>query len=205
MPFERSAGILLHPTSLPSPGGIGDLGPEAYAFADFLASARQGLWQILPLSPPGLNNSPYSAISAFAGNPLLISLDRLADHGWIGKDALRKLPGSSGRIDFDEVKADKLPLLQRAAQNFLERGNGDRVRFEDFKREHATWLEDFVLFDVMRQVHSGIPWSSWPHELARREEEGLRKFGLEFQRELEVERAIQFAFWEQWRALHGYC
>ncbi len=202
----RSAGILLHPTSLPSRGGIGDLGPEAYAFADFLSRSRLGLWQVLPLQPPGLGNSPYSAISAFAGNPLLVSLERLAERGWIGKDVLKKLPSSvSSRIDFEEVKAVKLPLLQRAAQTFLERSNGDRVRFEAFKNEFAWWLEDFVLFDVMRQVHAGQPWSAWPKELARREAEGLHKFGLEYQRELEIERAIQFAFFEQWRALRRHC
>src|SRR5437588_10557503 len=139
MSFERLAGILLHPTSLPSRNGIGDLGPEAYKFIDFLAAARLGLWQILPLSPPGLGNSPYSAISAFAGNPLLISLERLAERGWIEKDQLKKLPAPHGRVDFDEVKAVKLPLLQQAAQNFLERGNGDRGRFEKFKRAHAWW------------------------------------------------------------------
>src|SRR5579864_4383393 len=106
----RSSGILLHPTSLPSSGGIGDFGPEAYAFLDFLAAARQGLWQILPLSPPGLGNSPYSAISAFAGNPLLVNLERLAERGWIERN---RLPSStrSPRIDFDAVKAGKLPLL----------------------------------------------------------------------------------------------
>src|SRR5437667_11937927 len=123
MPFERSAGILLHPTSLPSEGGIGDFGPEAYAFVDFLGQARQGLWQILPLSPPGLGNSPYSALSAFAGNPLLISLERLADRGWIARDRV-KPPAPSfreKRIDFGQVKAKKLPLLQEAAKNFLER------------------------------------------------------------------------------------
>src|SRR5215470_3791766 len=140
MPFERSAGILLHPTSLPSPGGIGDLGPEAYAFADFLASARQGLWQILPLSPPGLNNSPYSAISAFAGNPLLISLDRLADRGWIDRKELRSEP-FRGQTDFEAVKSWKLPLLRRAADNFLRSKHGNGRRFEDFKRENAWWLE----------------------------------------------------------------
>jgi 4-alpha-glucanotransferase len=202
----RSAGILLHPTSLPSKGEIGDLGPEAYAFADFLSRSRLGLWQVLPLQPPGLGNSPYSAISAFAGNPLLVSLERLAERGWLNQDVLKKLPSAgSSRIDFEEVKARKMPLLQRAAQTFLERANGDRRRFENFKKEYAWWLEDFVLFDVIRQVHSGKPWSSWPKELARREAEGLHKFGLEYQRELEVERAIQFAFFEQWRALRRYC
>src|SRR5262249_28205930 len=118
MPFERSAGILFHPTSLPSQGGIGDLGPEAYAFADFLASARQGLWQILPLSPPGLNNSPYSAISAFAGNPLLISLERLTERGWMKPKpeagAPLNQPPWRERIDFEAVKSYKLPLLRRA-------------------------------------------------------------------------------------------
>ncbi|HZD94803.1 MAG TPA: 4-alpha-glucanotransferase [Candidatus Sulfotelmatobacter sp.] len=201
----RSAGILLHPTSLPSRGGTGDLGPEAYVFADFLYRSRLGLWQVLPLSPPGLGNSPYSAISAFAANPLLVSLERLAERGWIDKDSLRKLPAPASRIDFDEVKAVKLPLLQRAAQTFLERNNGERDRFEAFKTGQAWWLEDFVLFDVMRQVYAGAPWSAWPKELSRREAKGLHKFGVEYQRELEVERAIQFAFFEQWRALRRYC
>src|SRR5437870_3770280 len=131
MSFERSAGILLHPSSLPSRSGIGDFGPEAYAFLDFLARARQTLWQILPLSPPGLGNSPYSAISAFAGNPLLISLERLAERGWLTPDRLKKLPGRSSPIHFDEVKAAKLPLLREAAQNFLEAGNHERRKFED--------------------------------------------------------------------------
>src|SRR5207249_2265552 len=94
MDFQRRAGILLHPTSLPSNGGIGDLGPAAYAFVDFLHDAGQGLWQVLPLNPVGLGNSPYSAISAFAGNALLISLERLAEHGWLGKDELKQLPDS---------------------------------------------------------------------------------------------------------------
>jgi 4-alpha-glucanotransferase len=204
MSFERSAGLLLHPTSLPSHGGIGDFGPEAYKFADFLAEAQQGLWQILPLSPPGLGNSPYSAISAFAGNPLLVSLERLAERGWLSSSDVKD-SGSHGRIEFEEVKANKMPLLRKAAQNFLENINGDRQRFEAFKRENSWWLEDFVLFDVMRQVHDGNTWSSWPKELARREQQGLHKFGLEYQRELEIERVIQFAFFEQWRALRTYC
>src|SRR5579864_6964213 len=119
MASERLAGIILHPTSLPGSSGIGDLGPDAYRFADFLAGAQQGLWQVLPLSPPGLGNSPYSAISAFAGNPLLISLERLAERGWLEKEKFKNPPPSGARVHFDEVKAFKMPLLQRAAQNFL--------------------------------------------------------------------------------------
>src|SRR6516162_1306101 len=106
MSIARAAGILLHPTSLPSRGGIGDFGPAAYRFIDFLASARQGLWQVLPLGPLGYGNSPYSSTSAFAGNPLLISLERLADHGWWGRE---KLPSDaiSGPVEYDRVFATK--------------------------------------------------------------------------------------------------
>src|SRR5690348_15915246 len=117
---QRSAGILLHPTSLPSSGGIGDLGPEAYNFADFLTRSGLGLWQVLPLSPPGLGNSPYSAISTFAGNPLLISLECLVARGWISADQLKRQPAFKPRVDFEEIKSFMLPLLRQAAQTFLE-------------------------------------------------------------------------------------
>src|SRR5580692_3712527 len=111
MPFPRSTGILLHPTSLPARGGIGDFGPAAYEFLDFLASARQGLWQVLPLGPPANGNSPYSSTSAFAGNPLLISLERLVKHGWIGASRLDELSDAHGLIDYDRVYERKIPLL----------------------------------------------------------------------------------------------
>jgi 4-alpha-glucanotransferase len=204
MPNERLAGIILHPTSLPSPGGIGDFGPELYAFLNFLERARQGLWQILPLSPPGLGNSPYSAISAFAGNPLLISLDRLVERGWLGAADVRVKP-LFGPVDFEAVKSWKLPLLRQAAQNFLSEKDGDRRRFEDFKHDNIWWLEDFALFQVMRRIHNGAVWSDWPRGLARREQASLHAFGLEHRDDLEVERAIQFAFFEQWRAVRSYC
>src|SRR5260370_32977614 len=125
MSFPRASGILLHPTSLPSRGGIGDFGPSAYAFADFLASARQGLWQVLPLGPRGYGSSPYSSTSAFAGNPLLISLERLAEHGWIGKDALTGLTPASGLVEYDQVFAQKMPLLFEAARTFLRSASSD--------------------------------------------------------------------------------
>ena len=119
MPFERSSGLLLHIASLPSFGGIGDLGPAAYAFADFLAASKQRLWQVLPLGPTGYGNSPYAALSAFAGNPLLISLEFLADRNWIDHESLASLPSRSGPIDYEAVTAKKLPLLEEAARNFL--------------------------------------------------------------------------------------
>src|SRR5271168_284703 len=111
MPFDRASGVLLHITSLPSNGGIGDLGQAAYDFADFLAVGKQKYWQVLPLSPTGYGNSPYAGLSAFAGNPLLISLERLVDWGWISPDRLRNLPGNSGCVSFDQVVEAKVPLL----------------------------------------------------------------------------------------------
>src|SRR5438445_9507625 len=131
MHFSRLSGILLHPISLPSRGGIGDFGPAAYEFLDFLAAARQGLWQVLPLNPPANGNSPYSSTSAFAGNPLLISLERLAEHGWLDAGLLSHRDARAGQIDYERVTREKLPLLWQAAKNFLERANGkSRQRFE---------------------------------------------------------------------------
>src|SRR5580692_11450173 len=110
MSFPRASGILLHPTSLPSRGGIGDFGPSAYAFADFLASAKQGLWQVLPLGPLGFGDSPYSSTSAFAGNPLLISLERLADRGWLDRAQVDAAVGGGEPVDYPSVFRKKLPL-----------------------------------------------------------------------------------------------
>src|SRR6202012_3698817 len=119
MALERSSGLLLHISSLPSYGGIGDFGPAAYAFADFLASAKQRLWQVLPLSPTGFGNSPYAAFSAFAGNPLLISLEKMVEAGWLSGERIAGLPGHAGNVCFEEVEARKRPLLHEAARNFL--------------------------------------------------------------------------------------
>src|SRR5579863_8643600 len=124
MPFPRAAGILLHPTSLPSRGGIGDFGPAAYSFVDLLASARQGLWQVLPLGPLGYGNSPYSSISAFAGNPLLISLERLADHGWGDHSKLNSLSSGFSGVEYDQVVATKMPLLFEAGRKFVASASG---------------------------------------------------------------------------------
>src|ERR1700723_2644483 len=120
MSFPRLTGILLHPISLPSRGGVGDFGPAAYEFLDFLAEARQGLWQVLRLGPPANGNSPYSSTSAFAGNPLLVSLERLAERGWIDAEQVEALPDTPGPINYDQVHERKLPLLMEAARKFLD-------------------------------------------------------------------------------------
>src|SRR5579875_667089 len=144
MPFERASGLLLHITSLPSYGGIGDLGPAAYAFADFLAAAKQRLWQVLPLSPTGYGNSPYAALSAFAGNPLLISLEKLVDWGWLEAGRIAGLPGHEGNVRFEEVTQAKLPLLAEAARNFLHHHEEPQLaeqwsRFLGYCQINRTW------------------------------------------------------------------
>jgi 4-alpha-glucanotransferase len=205
MNFPRSTGILLHPISLPSRGGIGDLGPAAYEFLNFLSEARQGLWQVLPLNPPANGNSPYSSISAFAGNPLLISLERLAERSWLDPDAISSLTSAVGPIDYAQVAREKLPLLQLAAKNFMERVNGEaRRRFDRFCQENSWWLEDYVLFDALRRLH-GNNWNQWPSSLARREPSATESAQRKLAFELSICRVLQFFFWEQWHALRHYC
>ena len=203
---QRASGILLHPTSFPASGGIGDLGPSAYQFVDFLAAARQTLWQVLPLGPPGYGNSPYSSTSAFAGSVLMISLERLAERGWIDRSRLAALPDSVERVDYERVAATKLPVLEEAARNFLKGATGeDRQRFEKFCWENGWWLEDFVLFDALRRRHNRESWNHWPRELALREPAALDRARKELAEELNIGRFLQFAFLEQWRALRAYC
>jgi 4-alpha-glucanotransferase len=206
MSFPRLTGILLHPASLPSRGGIGDFGPAAYEFLDFLASARQGLWQVLPLGPPANGNSPYSSTSAFAGNPLLVSLERLAERGWIDRVRLNGLSASVGPIDYEQVHREKVPLLNQAAQNFLDTASGAaQSRFERFRRQNAWWLEDFVVYDALRNKYQKQCWNEWPRQLARRDAEALEKSRTELASEMNLRRVIQFFFYEQWRALRLYC
>jgi 4-alpha-glucanotransferase len=206
MSFPRLTGVLLHPTSLPSRGGIGDFGPVAYEFLNFLASARQGLWQVLPLGPPANGDSPYSSTSAFAGNPLLISLDRLAEHGWIEASEVDELADSSGPVDYDQVHDHKLPLLMEAARKFLDSASGiARSRLERFRAGNEWWLEDFVLYDALRDRYGKQCWNAWPLELALRETGALETARTELASEMAVRRVIQFFFYEQWRALRLYC
>lgn len=206
MAFPRAAGILLHPTSLPSRGGVGDFGPAAYRFIDFLASARQGVWQVLPLGPLGYGNSPYSATSAFAGNPILISLERLADQGWVDHRQLSVLPDPSASVDYGSVFHQKMPLLFEAGHGFLRSASGDSLRrFESFCSENSWWLDDFVLFDALRAKYKLACWNRWSHELAHREPAALAKAREELADDLRVRSVLQFAFYEQWRELCGYC
>lgn len=218
MPFPRAAGILLHPTSLPSRDGIGDFGPAAYRFVDCLAAARQGLWQVLPLGPLGYGNSPYSSISAFAGNPLLISLERLVSRGWIDGDKIdgekiasekasaQTASSASGFVEYDQVFARKMPLLFEAGRNFVNSASGGRRdRFERFCAENAWWLDDFVMFDALRAKNKLASWNEWPADLAHREPAALEQTRKDLEIDLKIRSALQFAFYEQWQALRRYC
>jgi len=209
MEFQRSNGVLLHISSLPSNGGIGDLGPAAHEFVDFLARAKQHVWQVLPLCPTGYGNSPYAGSSAFAGNPALISLEFLADWGWIESRHIAGLAGCSGAVSFQEVEERKFPLLLEAVGNFLDRGPhlpalaGRWKLFEEFCHAQAAWLNDYALYAVLRRkFHTGA-WSEWPEPLRRRDSEALAQAAAEHGRALAVEQVLQFAFSLQWNQLRA--
>ncbi|MBI3854185.1 MAG: 4-alpha-glucanotransferase, partial [Planctomycetes bacterium] len=166
---SRTSGLLLHPTSLSGPAGIGDLGAPALKFAASLASARQTWWQMLPVGPTGFGNSPYSALSSFAGNPLLISLERLADEGWLAPDDTAGPAWRDDRVPFAEVEVFKAERLRRAFATF-ERGATpeQRARFEAF-RASTDWLADWSLYRALKDANRGAEWVGWEPALRSRE------------------------------------
>ena len=207
MEFQRSSGVLLHVSSLPSYGGIGDLGPAAYEFVRFLADARQHIWQVLPLCPTGYGNSPYAGSSAFAGNPYLISLEFLSDWGWIAGNRIADLAGRSGNVNYDDIERRKMPLLVEAATNFLERGARDPQlhaywkHFEAFCAREAHWLNDYALYSVLRRKYNTGAWTAWPEPVRRRRPEALSEVAAQHQPAIGVEKVLQFAFARQWEDL----
>ena len=171
---ERSSGILLHPSSLPSRGGIGDLGPAAYEFVDWLAAAKQTLWQILPLQPVGCGNSPYSCTSAFAGNVLMISLERLAERGLLSADEVGSVPNGNSPVDFDSrTRAQASTAAPGCGKLSCSAPADARERYDDFCRENEWWLDDYVLFSVLRERFDEQAWNTWPEEIARRDIDAL--------------------------------
>ncbi|HZP22533.1 MAG TPA: 4-alpha-glucanotransferase [Terriglobales bacterium] len=206
MKFPRSSGILLHPTSLPGIYGIGELGAEAHAFADFLRDSGQRIWQVLPLGPTGYGDSPYQCFSAFAGNPLLISMDSLLDRGYLSASDLTERPDFSLEIvDFGTVIAWKLPLLRKAFANFQHNSGKDRQEFEAFCQRHASWLDDFALFMALKDVHNFVAWMEWQPELALRDPAALERARHELREEIECNKFIQFEFERQWCELKAHC
>lgn len=199
----RGCGILLHPTSLPGPGGIGSLGADARRFVDLLQAMGLSYWQMLPLTPPAYGNSPYSAFSAFGSNPLLIDLDRivaegdLADTGFVGRYP-------KDRVDFTAVAGRKIDLLHRAATTFLAENEPHRTgEFRQFC-ETTPWLDDFALFTVLKHHFDDKSWNRWPEEAARFAPERSRKYLQEFAHQIAVEKYLQWQFARQWRELRTY-
>lgn len=187
----RTSGILLHPTSLPSPFGIGDLGPEAYKFVDFLADAGQTLWQVLPLGPTGYGDSPYASYSAFAGNTLLISPERLVDEGLLDHADLEEQP--VGLVDYGNVHELKTDLLRRAYANTDK--TDLRSDFETFTREQSQWLDRYAMFRALKDEHDGAAWTEWEVDA-----DAHKRLKLE----IEAQMFYQFLFFRQWSALRQY-
>ncbi|MCX7683156.1 MAG: 4-alpha-glucanotransferase, partial [Anaerolineae bacterium] len=206
MKFLRRSGIILHPTSLPSRFGIGDLGQAAYAFVDFLVSAGQSYWQVLPLSPTGYADSPYQGLSAFAGNPMLISPEKLVEVGHLSDLDLEEVPGfPEERVDFGPVIRYKTGLLERAYANFCVRApRQQRLAFERFCQEQAFWLDEFALFMALKRAHGLRPWYEWDQALVTRQPEALEEARQRLAEEIESQKYRQWQFFEQWLALKRY-
>lgn len=207
MSFPRSSGILLHPTSLPGPYGIGDLGAEAHRFADFLRDAGQTIWQVLPLGPTGYGDSPYQCFSAFAGNPLLLSLDTLVKRGYLAAADLGNRPMfPNDHVDFGRLIEWKLPLLRKAYDGFVGKADAaDRQQYDAFCQAHDAWLDDFALFMALKQVHDYVMWTLWDKSYALREPAALEQARREFHDEIECQKFIQFEFERQWAELKAHC
>ncbi len=206
MRFSRSSGILLHPTSLPGPYGIGELGPEAYRFADFLHDSGQRIWQVLPLGPTGYGDSPYQCFSAFAGNPLLISLDTLVERGYLDVRDLNERPNFPvDDVNYGAVIAWKIPLLRKAFRAFQQSAPPEREAFDAYCKAKSAWLDDFALFIALKEAHNNVMWTLWERELALREPQAIERARNELREEIECNKFIQFEFERQWHDLKTYC
>lgn len=204
---RRGSGILLHITSLPSSYGIGDLGAWSYKFADFLAETKQGFWQILPLNPtdPAHGNSPYYSASAFASNTLLISPEIMAKNGMIEEKDLEPLPSfNDERIDYHNTTVYKKKLFCHTYERFKEKSS-NQYEYERYCTENAYWLEDFALFITMKAHFHGQVWSEWPLEIRDRKPESLQMLKRQHQVRIEMEKFLQFIFFQQWSSLKNYC
>lgn len=218
---ERLSGVLMHPTSLPSPYGIGDLGQGAREFVNFLEKAGQRLWQVLPLGPVGYGESPYSSYSSFAGNPLIIDLDDLIERGWLNREDLSSIPNFPlCHVDFPLVRQWKVPLLEVAASRFVSQAMGaEKATFKQFCVEESYWLDDFALFMAVKEYYereiekkrtekgdfSNSSWNQlWDEDIRRYEVTAVKKWNKKLASRVEVIRVIQFFFFSQWKALKVY-
>lgn len=209
MRFKRAAGILLHPTSLPSRYGIGDFGPAAYRFVDFLRESRQSLWQTLPLGPTGYGDSPYQCFSAFAGNALLISPDLLVQEGFLPATAVANVPPfPNNSVEYGPVIDYKMALLRQAFTHFRQHGSADQQQtVAQFCSDNAYWLDDYALFMALKDVHrdhNGGVWSSWPQPIAQRKPRSMNNWRKKLADEIALHQFLQFLFFRQWLAVKNY-
>jgi len=204
---QRASGILLHPTSLPGPYGIGDLGPEARVLVDFLADSGQTLWQVLPLGPTGYGDSPYQCFSAFAGNTLLISPDVLVCERLLEVSDIAAAPAFPiTRVDFGRVIEFKRSLLEKVYERFRTFGSDAlRQEFDGFCLWAASWLNDYALFRALKDEHGGAAWNRWDRRLALRDERALAEARVRLRDRVEAHKFAQFLFFKQWLALKDYC
>jgi 4-alpha-glucanotransferase len=204
-PSPRSAGVLLHPTSLPGPYGIGDLGAASYSWIDALVHARQKWWQILPLGPTGFGDSPYQCFSAFAGNPFLVSPQFLVQDGLINHGDLDGGRFSATTVEYGPAIAFKNRLLTRAWDMFQAgRGSGLRPAFDDYCQKQALWLEDYALFVALKEAMGGKSWQEWPANLRRREPASLATARLDLSLSIGSQKFRQFLFHRQWQGVKNY-
>lgn len=205
MQFERSAGILLHPSSLPGKFSIGDLGSEAYKFVDFLSQAGQTIWQVFPLGPTGYGDSPYQCFSAFAGNPLLVSPEKLKEDGFLSEEDLKNSPQMNpAKIDYGQAIDFKKSILHKAYNNFKNNSNDLEKDFEKFCLTHKDWLDDFALFMACKDHHGGAVWSSWEKGLVQRDKKVLADWTKKLSDEINYHKFVQFSFFKQWQSLRKY-
>jgi 4-alpha-glucanotransferase len=203
MSFPRSSGILCHPTSFPSRFGVGDLGKGAYDFVDWLAAARQQLWQVLPLGPTGYGDSPYQSFSAFAGNPLLISPEGMAWSGLLPADALVDVPDFPALcVDFGTVIRFKQTLFRRSYEHFKSQATADqRAGFAGYREQNGYWLADFGLFMALKGYFGGGSWHAWPRDILLRQPHALEHYREKLADEATYHEFLQWVFAEQWSAL----
>lgn len=205
MTLSRNAGILLHPTSLPGPHGIGSLGDAAYRWIDWLEAAGQRLWQVMPLGPTGYGDSPYQCFSAFAGNPYLVSLHGLAERGFLTQDALHGPDFPVGSVDYGAVIPFKLERLNLAFERFKTDATPEqRERFKKFCGEQVYWLDEYALFMALKEDHDGAPWNDWDKALRLREPEALGAARERLENRITAHRVWQWFFYEQWLGIKGY-
>ncbi len=206
MKFNRSSGILLHPTSFPGTYGIGDLGPQAMRWIDFLADSGCRLWQVLPLGPTGYGDSPYQCFSSFAGNPYLISPEALLKEDLLHPDDLYDRPRfPAGKVDFGSVISWKLGLLDRSFHRFTSTNSPKlKAEFDQFCAQQAAWLDDFALFMALKESHAGAPWPTWDALLRRRNPQSLQAARQKFDVAIKRQLFRQFIFFRQWNRLHAY-